>query len=333
MEEVIKSMNDFELEVFKKVLPHSSFLSGFNGDGNVGQFHNDNLFKNTDYEDSINQSFIHFTSLQSLTSILNNGYFRISEFNNFEDKNEIHYAKSVFDDDKILKINYQKIDDEKECCFAFSACKVSETTLKNSFMWENYGNKGTGVSIQFKINFDKTCHFLLGKMQYGEDELKPILEIKKLTQEFYNKNKNFRFSHFPLRIIKLLAFHKKEKYREENEVRMLFKVDKLKKYEDHNHDAIYKDITQNNDVRYFFKTFLTERKPVLGIDSIEIFDEYFEHYPTFEIEKIILGSNIKIEQKDQIVQLLYSLKTKHNYKFNVFALNDEIVVVPQIHFK
>ncbi len=329
MDEVLSLMGKFEKEVFKEVLPYSTFLNGINREGNVGGFNYDNLFKSTNYEVPLNQSFIHFTTLQSLTSILNNGYFRFSEFNNFEDKDEIHYAKSVFDNDESLKANQQKIDDEKECCFAFSACIASEHTSKNTFMWANYANKGQGVCIQFKLNYNKTCHFLLGKMQYGKKELKPIIKLKELAQSFYNKNNDFRYSQFPLRILELLAFHKYEQYREESEVRMLFKVEK-QKYEDHNHEAIYKDINQTYDVRYFFKTFLTERKSVLGIESIEIFNEYFEHYHTFEIEKITLGNNISDEQKHSIVQLLKLLKIKYQYNFDIFRLDKENEIIPMV---
>lgn len=72
-------MEKFDKEVFKKVFPNSTYLPSYHGGRIVGKFNYEKLFNETEYEISKNQSFIHYTSLQSLTSILNNGYFRLSE--------------------------------------------------------------------------------------------------------------------------------------------------------------------------------------------------------------------------------------------------------------
>ena len=69
----------------------------------------------------------------------------------------------IFNDIDSLKPNGGKINDQKENCFALSACLNTEKTRKNPFMWEKYGNKGKGVIIQFKINYDEIFKFLLGK--------------------------------------------------------------------------------------------------------------------------------------------------------------------------
>jgi hypothetical protein len=330
-------MENFNTEVFKQVFPHSIFLNSFHAGRIEGKFSYNDLFKNTSYEVSLNQSFIHFTTLQSLTSILNNGYFRFSEFNNFEDKSELHYASKAFSQNSVLFGNSQKLDENKECCFAFSACLASEQTSKNTYMWANYANKGNGVCIQFKLNYEKTCHFLLGKMQYGEQELSPIFKLNELAKKFYDNNNGFSYNQFPERVLELLAYHKFEKYREENEVRMFFREDKPR-YEVHDHEAIYRDISSNNEVRYFFRTFLKERKSVLEKEALEVLNdsektkitinEYFQHYPTFEIEKITLGSSLSDEQKFSIVQLLNTLKNKYNYKYDVCHLNNENIISP-----
>jgi hypothetical protein len=96
-----------------------------------------------------------------------------------------------------------------------------------------------------------------------------------------------------------------------------------------NHPLIYEDITYNNEVRYFFKTFLTERKSILEreIDDRKISDEYFELYPTIEIEEIILGNNLDDNRKVEIVQLLRSLQKKYNYSFKFFRLTNENEII------
>lgn len=321
-------MEKFDKEVFKKVFPNSNYLQAYYAGRIVGKFNYKQLFKETEYEISKNQSFIHYTSLQSLTSILSNGYFRLSEFRHFEDIEELHYASKIFNDIDSLKPNREKINDQKDNCFALSACLNTEKTRKNPFMWEKYGNKGKGVIIQFKINYDKTFKFLLGKVQYGESGLKNIVQLKKLAEKFRIENNDFTYDHFPERIMEFLAFHKQEKFLSENEVRFFFNEDK-RKYDKHNHESIYEDITYNNEVRYFFKTFLTERKSILEreINNKKISDEYFELYPTIEIEEIILGNNLDISRKVEIFQLLKSLQEKYNYNFKLFQLTNENEII------
>jgi hypothetical protein len=321
-------MEKFDQEVFKKVFPKSTYLQAYHAGRIVGKFNYKKLFEETDYEISKDQSFIHYTSLQALTSILNNGYFRLSEFRHFEDIEELHYASKIFNDIDSLKPNGGKINDQKENCFALSACLNTEKTRKNPFMWEKYGNKGKGVIIQFKINYDEIFKFLLGKVQYGEDGLKNIVHLKELAEKFRLDNNDFTYDHFPERIMEFLAFHKQEKYLSENEVRFFFNESKSK-YDKHNHESIYEDITYNNEVRYFFKTFLTERKSILEreINNEKISNEYFELYPTIEIEEIILGNNLDIKRKVEIFQLLKSLQNKYNYNFKLFQLTNENEIV------
>lgn len=317
-------MEKFDNEVFKIIFPKSTYLQAYYAGRIVGKFNYKGLFEKTNYEISKDESFIHFTSLQTLTSILNNGYFRLSEFRHFDDLEELHYASKIFSDIDSLKPNGKNIDTQKENFFALSACLVTEKTLKNSFMWEKYGNKGKGVIIQFKLNYDKTFKFLLGKVQYGEDGLKNIIYLKKLAEKFRDENGGFTYDDFPERIIEFLAFHKQDKYISENEVRFFFN-EKKQKYDKHNHESIYEDVTYNNEVRYFFKTFLTERKSVLQgkINDEKISKEYFEHYPTIEIESIILGNNLDLARKVKIFQLLSVIKSKYNYNFELHQLTDE----------
>ncbi|WNH13362.1 DUF2971 domain-containing protein [Thalassobellus suaedae] len=317
-------MEKFDKEVFKKVFPKSTYLQAYHLGRIVGKFNYKGLFDNTNYKVSIDESFIHFTSLQALTSILNNGFFRLSEFRHFEDIEELHYASKIFSDIDSFKPNEENINDQKENCFALSACLKTENTLKNSFMWEKYGNKGKGVIIQFKLNYDKIFKFLLGKVQYGEEGLKNITYIKELAEKFRVENDGFYYDEFPERIMEFLAFHKQDKYLSENEVRFFFN-EKKRKYDKHNHESIYEDITANNEVRYFFKTFLTERKSVLEreINNKEISNQYFELYPTIEIENIILGNNLDIKRKVEIFQLLSVIKTKYKYNFELHQLTDE----------
>lgn len=54
----------------------------------------ENLFIGTKYEFPQNSDLLHFTNINGLLSILNTGFFRLSEFKNFEDKSEFYYSSS-----------------------------------------------------------------------------------------------------------------------------------------------------------------------------------------------------------------------------------------------
>lgn len=325
LDTALSLMEKFNNEVFKIVLPNSHFLSGCHSQKIVGHFSYNNLFAKTRYEVDLYDSFIHFTSLQALSSILNNGWFRLSEFRHFEDKNELHYASRIFNDDSFQIKNKKILDVHKQNCFALSASLFSDDNIKNKHMWDGYGNKGEGVVIRFKINHYKESKFLLGKIQYGQENLGSILSLNKLAEKFKLENQGFVYDDFPERIIELLAFHKSADYYLENEIRLFLKKTK-EEYEKHKHEAIYEDITPKNEVRYFFKMFLEERKSILEleINDQEVSDEYFQFYPTIQIEEITLG--YKLENKIEIFQFLNSIKERFNYKFKLSQMFDDFVI-------
>ena len=88
----IEMMRNFDSKVFKELLPNSTFLPRYYAGDTGGRFSYTDLFTGTDYEQDKNTLFCHFTSLQGLISILNNGYLRMSEFNHLIDINEIQYG-------------------------------------------------------------------------------------------------------------------------------------------------------------------------------------------------------------------------------------------------
>lgn len=317
-------MEKFNNEVFKNVFPNSVFFQRYFAGSLEGSFRYNNLFSETIYFTDLNQTLLHFTSLQSLSAILQNGFFRLSEFGHFDDVNELHFANKVFEENEFLKLKQDNIDKQKSNCFALSACLDKDEAIKNSFMWEKYANHSKGVIIKFKLSFNKTHNFLLGKIQYGVEQLKPIVALKDLAEKFRNENNGFVYDNFPERIIEFLAYHKHNKFISENEVRLFFREEKFE-YKKHNHEAIYEDINSRNEVRYFFKTFLIERKSVLEneVKDKELSDEYFQHYPTIKIEKIILGNNLSNEQKSEVADFLITLKTRFNYSYTLEHINNE----------
>ncbi|WP_127845679.1 DUF2971 domain-containing protein [Psychroflexus aestuariivivens] len=89
-------------------------------------------------------------------------------------------------------------------------------------MWEKYGNKGKGVVLKFKLNYNKEHEFLFGNIKYGRTGLGNIEKLKTLAEKFRRENNNFTYENFPERILELLAFHKQNKFKSEKEVRLFF---------------------------------------------------------------------------------------------------------------
>lgn len=314
----------FDKEVLKIKLPHSTFCFRYHA-GNIGlSMVYGNLFNESVYETNVNQ-LSHFTSLQGLISILKGGFLRLSEMSHLNDNNELHFGANVFKSEKLDKV---KLDDiiksHKENCFTLSTCISSTEINTNSFMWETYGNKGHGSIIEFEIVFKEYQSVLLGKIQYGNEELEPLKDINKLAETFY-KNNNFKPTNFPIDVVELLAFHKGKKYTDENEVRLFIKLDKSNDG-GHDHLATYQDITNTNDVKWFFRLFLEGRKDILEKEGIEkeLIDDYFDFYPTIKIKRILLGSSLSFEQKLATFDLLNGIKNTNDcYEFEVVHLNNE----------
>lgn len=215
-EEGILMMNKFTNTVLKKELPNSTFLPHYYAGDVGGKFIYKNLFENTKYETAKQSLLCHFTSLQGLSSILKNGYLRLSEFSHFSDLNELNFGASIFDN---IFLSTEKLNNlvknQKQNSFALSACMSNDEVIRNSYMWEVYGNSSKGAIIEFEIQNTTVESLLYGKIQYGDKGLKPLKNIFILAKEFHNEHKFFP-TNFPIDIKELLAFHKEKKYEDEN---------------------------------------------------------------------------------------------------------------------
>jgi len=212
----------------------------------------ESLFKGTDYLYQGTGRFIHYTSLFALKSILESGYLRMSEFGNLIDKNELKYAAAVFSNNPIFKFDEHKLESLKDNLFCLSACKSNNKTKKNSFMWDNYGDKGKGAIIEFEFTKKDPYSYLFGNVQYGNESLIPLKKIKKLAELFFKDNDGFFPNNFIEILLSIQSFHKPKKYNIEDEVRIFMKEEK-QQYKEHKHETIYKDINSNHEVKYFNK--------------------------------------------------------------------------------
>lgn len=171
---------------------------------------------------STESTLIHFTSLKALFSIINERSFRLYNLINSDDKKEyVTASKKIINLYKSLmpenKIGYsQRIPDIKEVSFILSSTLFSE--LNNPFFWNKYANKGKGVALEFEIRKKREdwVGFFLAPVQYGN--LEKWDEAVKLLAKLRSKNPLLSFD---LQFDNILSYHKKAKYKPENEVRIL----------------------------------------------------------------------------------------------------------------
>jgi hypothetical protein len=321
----------FKNEVIKPIFPNVRFGSsmmvtapGEPATSFEGNLSTENLFKDTDYEYKGEGEFLHYTSLFGIKGILETGFFRMSEFGNLVDKEELLYGLRVFENNPLFQYDKNKLKHLKENIFCLSACQSNEKTKRDAFMWEVYGDKGKGVLIEFEFTKKDPNKFLLGKVQYGNESLKPLKDLKIGVEKFAEDEQNILPNNFSEFLMEMQSFHKSKRYKTEKEVRLFLKVERYQ-YDEHKLESIYKDINSNQEVKYFNKLFLKGRHPFLDF-KYPLSDEedaVFNEFPQIEIKNIILGFNISDENQINISYFLKSLRNTYNYDFKISYINDE----------
>ena len=198
--------------IIKKLFPNN-FLqsSGSSGGDFHGHFAKQNLYyQNTDYSYKGDLTFFHLTSYQNLFSILNSRAIRMYNLHNANDPEEFEFSAKLFNPNK------QEIDFRKTNIYTFSFCPMSE--IKNEKVWAKYGQDFAGVAIIFKIVNDtsKWDNFNLSDIKYN---LSPTLET--YVKEINALKEKYPGCTFYLELEKIMAFHKKEEWKDEKEVRIL----------------------------------------------------------------------------------------------------------------
>ena len=263
----------FKNEVIKPIFPNVQFessmmltASGEPATSFKGKLSPIELFKNAgDYQYDGDGKFLHYTPLFGIKAILETGFLRMSEFGNLIDKEELQYAAKVFEDNPVFQIKKEELEQLKENTFCLSMCESNEITKRDAFMWEVYGDKGKGVFIEFEFTKKDPKKFLLGKVQYGNESLKPLKDLKTGVEKFAKDEQNILPNNFNEFFMEMQSFHKAERYNIEQEVRLFLKV-KKQAHKEHKLESIYKDINSNQEVKYFNKLFLKGRHPFLQLE-------------------------------------------------------------------
>lgn len=268
---------------------------------------NEGLFENTDYKFNPNTQFIHFTSLPSLSQILQSGFLRMSDFNCLSDKSELLFGSNVFSD-----CDNDKIKEAKANIFSLSACLSDRETLNNQHMWNQYACQGMGCAIEYKFISTNIHDMVFGKILYGKRDLKNLRKLKKLNEKF-KKDYDFEVTDLPMLLLKVSAFHKKFKFHSENEVRLLFFNDGFFS-KDSIHRNHYVDLYSDQQVRNFIRLPIAGKNNNVNKDTINL-EKELGFSPQIEISRVIIGPNNP--KPFEVAKLLDQFKNQQGYNFEI----------------
>lgn len=243
---------------------------------------------------------IHFTSINALYSIINDGAIRLYNLHNSNDDSEYSFAANQlreiyklqgFEEEEINKY----IKTIKEYSFILSLTSPNE--LKNRKFWDKYGHNGKGVAIEFEIvnDLNELECFYYSKVHY--DNIKEFELLRERWKKLQLKNSHIRYN---INLNQLLCLHKSKGWSEEKEIRLLtlypevFHIEPFKEriYSDFKFDKADKPIK-------YFKLPLCDKKGKFIEKELNSRLEYFwEKIPKLRISNIYFSSDCPISNND-----------------------------------
>jgi hypothetical protein len=218
----------------------------------------------------IGNRFVHFTSIQNLHSILNEGAVRLYSLDNSNDPREFSWVAQEFG------YATSKLDSLKRATGLLSMCSPEVLTSPDSLnLWRFYGHNGWGCAIEFEfVNHvnDWLGDFMLGRVQYNKLD---GTEFKVAHADFEKEH------HIHVRIEEILAvpacFHKPELFLSEREVRLV-KLDYHRRtpFDLGGHGYIH-DFNRHGDVSGYWRLPLKQEistHPTLRISAVQIGFQY-----------------------------------------------------------
>ena len=215
-DEYLKEMNAILPEAKMKLQGWHS-VNDYIGSLNLDFMTKQNSFDNTLFQTNVENQYIHYTSVDSLFSILNEEAFRCYPTKNMNDPMEV---VSILQKLK-LPVSLEMKEKIRQSLFVFSMCKYGSDNLDDFNMWRLYGKEGHGVGIVFEVENENRdwSSTIIGDVQYGNNA-----EIEKLFKETidlslkYGKL-NLNKDEFPIILNLLMALHKNSIWSFEKEAR------------------------------------------------------------------------------------------------------------------
>jgi hypothetical protein len=297
------------LEDGKKFFPtldFSNIFSMFNGNSEVAQNGylelNENIISSTTPVD-----IIHYTSVEALINIINEGALRVFNCFNLNDPQEL---KLVLDH---LKFSEIEIENIRKNHFIFSACKYKNVDSEKFNNWRLYGDNGNGVALVFTIdsNIEKWKNIFLKDVFYIDNK-----NNSSIYSEFINFHITFNeryelFRNVP-RFFQLLAsLQKNVIWSEEEEIRMIIRNEDQNSstnnsYYDNNAfltDSIKHTINKNYQETAYLKFPISYNcyENLSEFKSEKLFNDMCNRLPIIKLDKVIFGYQLSNDERKKTI--------------------------------
>lgn len=293
---------------------------------------NKNL-KNTPYFYCENNKIVHFTSLSSLYSIINEGAVRLYNLHKTNDPNEYTYASEKLKDiynlqglnEGQLKKHFDRI---KEYSFILSG--TSFKALENDSFWEKYADNGKGVAIVFEfINpLEEWEFFYCSNIFYNK--LEAFNKLKESWENLLNKNQHINYS---IDLDQFLSLHKPDDWSNEQEIRLLTLYPDL--HSQPFETRIYRDFKPSlpeRNIKYYKLPLCDKNGQFIEKELENRIEFYWKLIPRIRISDIYFGPNTPIKERfwDSQLDIKYYIAEKLNcwlknlprVKFNDYTIYD-----------
>jgi hypothetical protein len=294
---------------------------------------------NTDFFDSTGKSALHFTSLKSLFSIINEKSIRMYDLNHSNDPNEYlflvngitNFFKTQGFSDEDISYRFKIA---KENSYILSC--TSPTEIVNKKFWREYADGGKGVGIEFTIinNPIEWDGFYFSKVKYGK--MKQWDAFISDLQAVVAKHPSNRYELF---FDMIFSLFKSFDYADEKEIRILAQKPEQLGF---NFDSLIKqDISKNNSnlVTYLKLPIWVEKgydrdfreedriqESLMGgkvENSYSFWSSFFQQTPSLKITKVNIcqDSLFKDNDIDLFNQIGYNSQMILGYRIPVSRIN------------
>ena len=257
------------------------------------------------------KQFIHFTSLDKTKEIISNNKLRLYDLNYADDPHEIVFTieNSGIDlckYDSLKSNNYYNL---KSKLFSISFCEFPLNDDNEHNMWRLYGNDGKGIGLVFSFHNDctKWDYYNLSKIYYDKSN-KISVAFSKHKIFFQNLssateyNNRIDETNLVYKILQLFAFHKHSIYSNENEFRLLHRLNRYSSQR-----KVFTINKRNRLSSYIELNLYSNKKEGSDLDNSK------ETLPLIKLDKLILGFRYSHKEKEEIEKVIHE----------VYALNDD----------
>jgi hypothetical protein len=291
--------NFYFREVLNKFFPKAQLKSSTIWESGVikpdffdGEISTYNLFEQTPYEYKGHNRFIHFTSSEKLKAILKSGYLRMASLDSLEDDEEVHFAAKVIDPNCTYELGVAS-----ENLFSLSACESSHSNITNENMWMEYGDKHAGCILEYSFSKMELFRMNFGVIKYGKDEISDLKQLAIVSKRFYDEF-GYTITKLPVFLKNILAFHKKQFYDFEREIRLLFEPLHIR-----NDDFFGYEFCDKKGIKTYYKLPFKERNELPENTSFDL-ETKLHHYPQIELKRVILGAKTSKTELKEIKKLI-----------------------------